>query len=145
MLIPIVQPSSQYAPPQILDLADKKTRARMTAGALQAFFNLMRVWGVRDIDARQLLGDVSNGSFYALKKGSEKPMDADRLRRIAALVSIFKSLNILHDEALADIWMTRPNSNRIFAGATPLEFLKSGGLPAFETLRKLLDARRGGR
>jgi hypothetical protein len=37
-----------------------------------------------------------------------------------------------------------PNSNRIFADMTPLAYLIRGGLPAFQTLRRLLDARRGG-
>ena len=145
MLVPLVQPTSRYAPAPIVDLTDKDVRARMTNGALKAFFNIMDVWQIRDADARVLLGDVSNGSYYALKKGTDKPLDVDRLHRIAALIGIFKSLNILHDEALADVWITRPNSNRIIGGLTPLAFLKSGGLPAFETLRRLLDARRGGR
>jgi hypothetical protein len=40
--------------------------------------------------------------------------------------------------------MTLPNRNRIFGGTTPLEYLIRGGLPAFQTVRRLLDARRGG-
>jgi len=145
MLTPLIRPQSRYAPPPILDLTDKNVRAQMTKGALKAFFNMMTLWGVRDVDARRLLGDISNGGYYALKKGTDKPLDADRLHRISALIGIFKSLNILHDQPLADVWMMRPNSNRIFAGLTPLCYLQSGGLPAFETLRRLLDARRGGK
>ena len=72
-------------------------------------------WGVRDEDARQLLGGVSNGTFYAMKKDPERALDEDKLRRISYLVGIFKALNILHGETLADRWMTLPNRNRIFA------------------------------
>jgi len=144
MLIPLKQPVSRYQPPHILDLSDKTVRQSLSAGALSAFFNMMDLWKIRDSDARGLLGDVSNGTYYALKKGSDKPLDADRLRRISMLVAIFKSLNILHDTDLADTWMTRPNSNRLFAGKTPVNYLLHGGLPAFDVLRRHLDARRGG-
>ena len=104
----------------------------------------MALWKVRDADARALLGGISNGSYYALKKGAAKPLDVDRLTRISLLIGVFKALNILHGQPLADMWMTRPNSNRLFGGQTPLAFLIAGGLPAFEVLRRFLDARRGG-
>jgi hypothetical protein len=45
---------------------------------------------------------------------------------------------------LADAWITLPNSNRIFGGQTPLAYMMKGGLPAMQTVRRLLDARRGG-
>lgn len=143
MIHNITQPKSMYAPASIIDLSNDDTRKRLSEGAAKAFFNIMEVWKVRDADARILLGDMSNGSFYALKKDPTKPLDTEKLRRISYLVGIFKALNILHGEELADKWMRLSNSNRIFAGMTPLEYLMRGGLPAFETLRRLLDARRG--
>ena len=39
---------------------------------------------------------------------------------------------------------TLPNTNRIFNGRTPLEYVIRGGLPALQIVRRLLDARRGG-
>ena len=50
----------------------------------------------------------------------------------------------LYSENLADAWVTRPNTNRIFGGQTPLAYMIKGGLPAMQTVRRLLDARRGG-
>jgi hypothetical protein len=35
-----------------------------------------------------------------------------------------------------------PNTNRLFGGAAPLDYLLRGGLPAMVTVRRLLDARR---
>lgn len=144
MLTPLVQPQSRYDPSPLIDLADAATRHQLTDSALKAFFNIMSAWKIRDVDARPLLGDISNGAYYALKKGNARPLSADRLQRISYLVGIFKALNILHDAPLADAWMQMPNTNRIFGGLTPLAYLQRGGLPAFETLRRLLDARRGG-
>jgi hypothetical protein len=87
---------------------------------------------------------MTNGPFYELKKHRDRVLDADRLTRISYLVGIFKALNILYSEALADAWVQLPNSNRIFAGRTPLDYMIKGGLPAMQTVRRLLDGRRGG-
>ena len=127
----------------ISDLGNAAERARLSVGATTAFFNIMEIWKVRDEEARALLGGMSNGAFYALKKAGTKTLDEDRLRRISYLIGIFKALNILHGQDLADRWMQLPNSNRIFNGSTALAYLVQGGLPAFQTLRRLLDARRG--
>ena len=139
----LAYPQTSHLPPQI-DLGNAAERARLSDGALTAFFKIMEIWKIRDEDARALLGGVSNGTFYALKKGAGKPLDEDRLRRISYLIGIFKALNILHGQDLADRWLHLPNSNRIFNGSTALAYLIRGGLPAFQTLRRLLDARRGG-
>jgi hypothetical protein len=128
----------------VINLGDARERGRLSVAAVTAFFNIMAAWKVRDEDARALLGGLSNGAFYALKKGEGKALDEDRLRRISYLIGIFKALNILHSQDLADRWMQLPNSNRIFNGSTALAYLVHGGLPAFQTLRRLLDARRGG-
>jgi hypothetical protein len=138
-------PATRYEAAPLVDLSDRAERERLSGDAVRAFFNIMARWKIRDEDARRLLGGMSNGAFYALKKGGGRALDEDRLRRISYLVGIFKALNILYGEALADRWMQLPNSNRIFAGMAPHEYLMRGGLPAFATVRRLLDARRGGR
>jgi len=71
-------------------------------------------------------------------------LDPDRLLRISHLIGIFKALNIIYSRKLADAWVRLPNSNRIFAGRAPLAFMMSAGVPAIQTVHRLLDARRGG-
>ncbi|NKF21253.1 antitoxin Xre/MbcA/ParS toxin-binding domain-containing protein [Solimonas marina] len=137
-------PNTRYDPAPLIDLSLKSERERLSGGAARAFFNLCAHWRLRDDDARQLLA-VSNGPFYQLKKApAAKVLDADRLTRISCLIGIFKALNILHGEALADEWLQLPNSNRIFGGARPLDYMIRGGVPAMLTVRRLLDGRRGG-
>jgi hypothetical protein len=80
-----------------------------------------------------------------MKKKPDRTLDADALTRTSYLVGIFKALNIFYSEKLADAWVLRPNTNRIFGGQTPLAFMIKGGLPAMQIVRRLLDARRGGR
>jgi hypothetical protein len=137
-------PATRYEPSPLIDLNDKAERERLSPAAIRTFFNVMDRWGVRDGDARALLGGVSNGAFYEMKKKPERVLEADRLLRISYLIGVYKALNILYSEKLADGWMQLANSNRIFGGQTPLAYMIKGGLPALQTVRRLLDARRGG-
>jgi hypothetical protein len=144
MAVPQHYPAGRYAPSPLVDLATKAERERLSPSALKAFFNIMGKWQVRDEDARLLLGGVSNGPFYEMKRDPDKVLDADKLTRISYLVGIFKALNILYSEKLADAWIQLPNANRIFGGQTPLAYMIRGGISAMEIVRRLLDARRGG-
>ncbi len=137
-------PATRYEPSPLIDLSAALERERLSPSAIRTFFNIMGKWSVRDDAARALLGGVSNGRFYEMKKSPERTLDADALTRISYLIGIFKALNILYSEALADAWIRRPNSNRIFGGQAPLAAMIAGGLPAMQTIRRLLDARRGG-
>src|SRR5262245_55026769 len=104
----------------------------------------MTRWKARDEDARALLGDVSNGPFYEMKRHARRVLDRDRLTRVSYLIGIFKALHILHSRGLADEWVHLPNSNPIFDGQTPLAYMIRAGLPGMQTVRRLLDARRAG-
>lgn len=137
-------PATRYQPPPLVDLGSRGQRERLSPPALKAFFNTMARWRVRDEDARALLGGVTNGPFYEMKRNPERTLDADRLTRISYIIGIFKALGLLHSEPLADEWVQRPNSNPLFAGLTPLEYMIRGGLPAMQNVRRLLDARRAG-
>jgi hypothetical protein len=140
----LVYPATRFRtePPPKLDI--RAERERLSTPALKAFFNIMARWKVRDEDARALLGGVSNGPFYEMKRKPDRTLDVDRLTRISYLVGIFKALHILHSRTLADEWVHLPNRNPIFSGETPLAYMIRGGLPAMQTVRRLLDARRAG-
>ena len=126
------------------DLSDARTRERLSAAAIKGFLRMMAKWGVKDPDARQLLGGISSGSYYGLKKEPKhRTLDQDMLTRISLLVGIFKALNILYSEKLADAWMTLPNKNPMFRGVSPLEYVIQRGQPGMLHVRQLLDARRG--
>ncbi len=145
--MPSVQPTypvTGYDPAPLIDLTSRPERERLSAPALKAFFNLANRWSIRDEDSRALLGGVSNGPYYNWKKRPERLLDADVLTRVSYLIGIFKALNILYGEKLADEWVRLPNNNRIFGGRTPLDYMVRGGVPAMQIVRRLLDARRGG-
>jgi hypothetical protein len=127
------------------DLSKKEVQARLSPAAIKGFFKLARCWKLRDEDARQLLGGVSNGAFYHIKGGKTKKLDQDQLTRVSLILGIFKALNTLYSEKLADAWVSLPNTNPIFGGGSPLAYMMKGGVPAMLRVRQLVDARRGAR
>ena len=138
-------PQTRYTPEPLVDFNSAEERKRLSGSALIGFFKMMEIWKVRDEDARTLLGGISNGPFYELKKNPKgKVLDVDRMFRVSYLLGIFKAINILHGHELADDWVQLPNSNAMFGGKTPLRYMIDGGLPAMQNVRRLLDARRGG-
>jgi hypothetical protein len=140
----LAYPQTLYAAPELVDITSPQERKRLGPSALKAFFNIVDCWDLRDEDAMQLLGGMASSTYYAMKKSPRRTLDPDTMLRISYLVGIFKALNILHRKALADRWITLPNSNPIFRGSTALEYMIRGGIPAMQVVRRLLDARRGG-
>jgi hypothetical protein len=138
-------PATRYQPAPPIDLASRDERGRLSASALKGFFRLAEHWQLRDEDAKRLLGGVTNGPYYEMKRHpGVRVLDADRLLRISYLLGIFSALNVLHGQPLADEWIRLPNANRIFGGGTPLAYMIRGGPPAMSTVRRLLNARQAG-
>ena len=144
--VPYLAPEiAGYAVETSSDLSRLDVRRRLSPSAIEGFLRIMELWQIRDTDARQLLGGLSTGSYHGFKKQqAERVLSQDTLSRVSLLIGIFKALNILYSESLADQWVTLPNTNSLFRGATPLAFMLQGGLPGILEVRRLLDARRGG-
>ena len=140
----LAYPDTRYPAPTLPDLSRPEERRRLSAAALKALFNIVDRWNIPPEDARRLLGGISHGAYYQLRQNPSRTLEQDRLMRISYLIGIFKSLNILYSQRLADQWMQLPNTNPIFAGRTPLDYILRGGTPAMDVVRRLLDARRGG-
>ena len=139
------QPLAGFSAERAVDLSRREIQERLSRSAIPAFFKLAQAWQLRDESARQLLGGLSNGVFYQLKRGRKKALDQDKLTRVSLLLGIFKALNILYSRKLADAWINLPNSNPMFEGEAPLTYMSKGGVPALVRVRQLLDARRGAR
>ena len=142
--IPFAYPASRFESAPLVDLNSKAERERLSRSALRGFFKIVERWKLRDEDARELLGGLSSSAYYEWKKNPDRILDVDRITRVSYLVGIYKALHILYGDRLADEWVSLPNSNAIFGGRTPLAYMLAGGLVAMQTVRKLLDARRGG-
>jgi hypothetical protein len=137
-------PKSNFKTPAPVDLSLREERERLSKAALKGFFKLTAAWKLRDDDARELLGGLSSSAFYEWKKNPERVLEVDRITRISYLLGIYKSLHIIYGDKLADEWVALANRNAIFAGRSPLAYMLAGGMLAMQTVRQLLDARRGG-
>lgn len=143
-MLTYVYPKSRFEPAVLVDLNAREERERLSQSALKGFFKLAAAWKLRDDDARQLLGGVSSSTWYEWKKNPSRVLEVDCITRISYLLGIYKALHILYGDQLADQWVSMPNTNLIFGGLTPLALMLSGGMPAMQMVRQLLDARRGG-
>jgi hypothetical protein len=137
-------PKSRFEPATVINFNSSDERVRLSSSAVKAFLNIVSKWEIKDEQARELLGGLPSSSFYELKKNPNKTLDVDRITRISYLIGIYKALHILYGDTLADNWVKLPNQNRLFNGASPLEFMGLGGIVAMQSVRALLDARRGG-
>ena len=106
-----------------------------------AYQKIVEFWKVSDSDAQKLLGDMPDETWKTLKETGEYTFSLEQLYRLSYLVGIFKGLDILYEEELSDKWMQLPNTNRLFGGKKPLDFLIEGDLVDFKNLRQLVDAR----
>ena len=133
------------APDSIPDLSDKAVRSDLSPAAIEAFVRLIDIWRVNSKQAAALLGDMSERTWFRVKSGdSREALSQDALTRVSALVGLYKGLHLLFSDPLADDWVKRPNTESLFAGRSPLQFMIEGGIPSMLLTRGYIDALRGG-
>ena len=114
---------------------------RLQADLLRGYFGIMRLWNVDNADARRILGDPAERTFYAWKSGKMAKLPNDTIRRIGYVAGIYKAVQILYpDTRQADEWIRRPN--RYFGGQTPLQRMTAGDVTDLAAVRAYLDAAR---
>jgi len=112
--------------------------------ALRAFFRIADAWGLKNAQARRLLGDPAESTFYKWKKQRDGAPGRDVIERISYLLGIFKALELLFpDPTRADAWIRRPNDAAPFGGGSALERMLSGNVSDLYVVRSYLDAQRG--
>ena len=79
-----------FSAEKAVDLSTKQIQEKLSRSAIPAFFRICEAWQLRDESSRQLLGGVSNGVFYQLKRHQKKTLDQDKLTRISLLLGIFE-------------------------------------------------------
>lgn len=112
--------------------------------ALRAFFRIAEQWQLTTEQARRLLGDPPNSTFFQWKKQRDGNLGRDTLERISYLLGIFKALELLFpNPEQADGWVRRPNDAPLFGGRPALERMLSGNVADLYEVRRYLDVQRG--
>ena len=120
--------------------------ARLAPAGLRAFVRIAGLWGLSVEEQLTLLGAPPRSTFFAWRKTPERAnLSRDTLERISNLLGIYKALQILFpDPAVADAWVRKPNSAPLFAGRSALDRMLAGNVSDLNTVRRYLDAVRGG-
>lgn len=131
--------------PELPNLADPATRARLTPVAVGGAVRLAEIWRLSNAEICALLDDVSERTWFRMKKGAwSGTLSQDTLTRIGALLGIFKGLRLLFSEPLCDEWVRLPNQGPLYGGRRPLDVMIAGGIPKMLEVRRHVDALRGG-
>jgi hypothetical protein len=106
---------------------------------------LFDLWKLSTQDQMALLG-LSEGSRMSLtryRKGDPLADSRDLMDRVAALLSIHRSLRILfpRNRELAYKWPATPN--RAFGGQSPVELIRQEGFLGLLIVKRRLDFERG--
>lgn len=125
------------------DLSRLQTRERLSQSAVDGFFAIMDKWEIPIERAGELLGGMPRSTVYKLKSAAGT-LRQDELTRISYIVGIYKALQILLPDELADRWVTQPNDNPLFRGQTPVDYMVRAGIPGLQQVRSLLDAEQAG-
>ena len=136
MQVATIQPVA--ARPDLPAITDEEA-----AALARATVNLFRAWQLSDIEARTLLGDMTQRTWARWKDGSIGRIDRDLRARMGILMGIHKALRYLFtDPARGYAWIKKPNG--AFAGQAALDVMMRGEITDLIDLRSYLDAERGG-
>lgn len=133
--------------------AEGFSREEQAEAGLQAFFAIVREWGLSNDEARSLLGSPSRSRYFELRKaapGAIRTVSEDTLDRLAYLTGIYAALNILYSADSQAEWLR--NDSRVPAEAmyrpwglgSPLAYMLTGKLKALADVYDYLNSERGG-
>lgn len=124
-------------------------RRHLSAPGMRAFLAIADLWRLTEEERRLVLGYPSRSTYHnwakLAREGGAFTLDLDTLTRISAVLGIHAALGILfQSEAEGVAWLRGPNDATIFGGRPPLALVTTGSLDALLTVRRFLDAARGG-
>lgn len=141
---PPVAPATWPQPPALPDLNDRAVRVELTRTAVPAMVRLAEQWQLAPQVMCTLMGGISTRTWTAWRRSAPAALSADQLARASYLLGIYEALHALFRPPLADAWVSRPNTNPLFAGEAPIEVMARGGVVALAQVRTLLDGARAG-
>jgi hypothetical protein len=124
-------------------------RRRLSAPGLRTFLAIAELWGLTEEQRRLVLGLPSRSTYQnwvkMVREHREITLDVDVLTRISAILGIHQALGVLHGTEREGIaWLRGPHRATVFGGRPPMDLATSGTQDGLLTVRRFLDAARGG-
>lgn len=125
------------------------SRRRLSAPALRTFLAIADLWGLNEEQRRLILGYPSRSTYHSWSKQARAhgafTLDVDVLTRISAIFGIHQALGVLFDDERDGVkWLREAHGAPVFGGHPPLDFVVNGTQDGLMTVRRFLDAARGG-
>jgi hypothetical protein len=126
-----------------------ENRRRLSAPAIRTFVAIADLWGLTEEQRRLVLGYPSRSTFQNWVKVAREHGDitlgVDVLERISLVLGIHKALAILFETEREGVaWLKGAHRATVFGGRPPLDLVASGTQEGLRTVRRFLDAARGG-
>jgi Protein of unknown function (DUF2384) len=144
-------PPEQHEGPRELTTADfsVSNRKRLSAPALRTFLAIADLWALNEEQRLLVLGYPSRSTYHnwcrTVREHGAITLDLDVLMRISAVLGIHQVLGVLFSsEKLGVEWLRGPHNATVFGGRPPLALVTSGSQDGLLTVRRFLDAARGG-
>jgi hypothetical protein len=124
-------------------------RKRLSGPGLRTFVAIADLWGLGEQDRLSVLGEPARSTYYSWLKSAQLHDDitlsVDTLLRISAVLGIHKALKILFASEREGVeWLRGPHAATVFGGRPPLALVTCGTQDGLMTVRRFLDAARGG-
>ena len=124
-------------------------RRRLSGASLRTFLVIANHWGLTEKQRRLILGNPARSTYKGWVKKAREHRDimlrVDVLMRISATFGIHIGLRALFDEDQEGVaWLRTPHDARVFGGAAPIDLITIGTQEALMTVRRFIDAARGG-
>ncbi|WP_336975234.1 MbcA/ParS/Xre antitoxin family protein [Sphingobium aromaticiconvertens] len=124
-------------------------RRRLSAPALRTFLAIADLWGLTEEQRRLILGYPSRSTYHSWCKQAREhgsiTLDVDVLTRISAILGIHQALGVLFAQEHGGVaWLRQPHDARLFGGNPPIRLVTNGTQDGLMTVRRFLDAARGG-
>ena len=125
------------------------SRRRLSAPGLRTFLTIADLWGLTEEQRRLVLGLPSRSTYQnwvkTVREHREITLDVDVLTRISAILGIHQALAVLHGTEREGIaWLRGPHRATVFGGRPPMDLVTNGTQDGLLTVRRFLDAARGG-
>jgi hypothetical protein len=144
-LHPLTQTPSLVGPERF----SPQHRQRLSGPGLRTFMAIADLWSLTEEQRRMILGMPPRSTYHAWVKAARTHgalrLDLDTLLRISAVLGVHQALGVLfltQDEAIR--WLRTPHAAPVFGGQPPLALLTCGTQDGLLSVRRFLDAARGG-